>query len=253
MDFALKENGLKGGHMLIEELTSPNFESHVKEIKTVIIPLGSIEEHGAHLPLGTDYLQAYEMAKVAAIKRKVFVAPPIPYGLCRSTSEHPGTLSISFDTLRSIIIDIVESLYKNGLRYFIIFSGHAGGTHTAAMIEAGECCLKRLEGAQIAVINLIDIAKDVWYPLVENKKDSHAGEVETSLMLYLRPHLVLDKYKEEYPSFPKGILVRDKKRYWPGGVWGDPTKASVEKGKKLFDTGVNALIKLIDQIENNGI
>jgi len=71
--------------------------------------------------------------------------------------------------------------------------------------------------------------------LIETEGDSHAGEIETSRIMYLYPHLVKGTSAREFPCFPKGILVRDKRKYWSNGVWGDPSKASVEKGKLIHD------------------
>lgn len=87
--------------MLIEEMTMAEFEEGLKLTRTVYIPFGSIEEHGNHLPLSTDTIQAYEVGKKAALLIPLFVAPPIHYGSCRSTSCHPGTISISTSTLKN--------------------------------------------------------------------------------------------------------------------------------------------------------
>jgi len=80
--------------MLMENITSKEFEELKKDTKTVIIPIGSIEAHGPHLPLATDLYTIYEICKLVAQKIKVLVAPPLYYGLCRSTKPLPGTLSL---------------------------------------------------------------------------------------------------------------------------------------------------------------
>ena len=87
--------------MLMSQLTMPEFEAALAKTTTVIIPFGSVEEHGPHLPLGTDTCHAVAVAERAARLYPVLVAPSVPYGLCRSTSEHPGTLSISGKYLES--------------------------------------------------------------------------------------------------------------------------------------------------------
>src|SRR5512144_1071025 len=106
--------------MIMEEMTMREFEEGLKVTRTIYIPFGSVEEHGSHLPLSTDTIQAYEVGKKAALQIPLFVAPPIHYGNCRSTSRHPGTLSISTTTLKCLLKDIVISLRSHGLKNFIV-------------------------------------------------------------------------------------------------------------------------------------
>ena len=127
--------------MILEEMSMKEFEQQIKKHRTVIIPFGSLEAHGPHLPLGTDTTEVYEIAKGVARSMPVFVAPPLPYGVCRSTSRHPGTVGIAPDTLRLCVRDVVKGLYANGLRKFAIISGHASSLHLSALEEAGESLL----------------------------------------------------------------------------------------------------------------
>ncbi len=235
--------------MILEEITMSEFAEGLEKTRTVVIPYGSVEEHGFHLPLSTDTIHIYEIARAASVKKPFFVAPPVHYGLCRSTSGHPGTITIKGETLRKITRDIVISFYAQGLRNFILISGHAGGTHLAAITDAGEELLSICPEAKIAVLSILDLIGNVSQGLVETPGDSHAGEVETSIMLYLRPHWVKGLSPEEYPAFPKPILVRNKRKFWPNGVWGNPSKASPEKGKTLFRLVSDKLIEMVQTIE----
>lgn len=237
--------------MIIEELTMSEFALGLERTRTVLIPFGSTEEHGTHLPLATDTLHAVEVGRRLAQRRPIFIAPPIHYGVCRSTSDHPGTVSISTATLRALTIDIVTSLYRQGLRQVVLLTGHAGGTHTATLIDAGEELLQRLPELKIAVLTEFMLASREGKGIIETAGDSHAGEIETSRMLHSHPHLVKGRGEEEYPSFPTGILVRNKRRYWPGGVWGDPTKATAEKGARLEEAVVGALERLVAELESS--
>ena len=113
--------------MLLEELTMPQVEAALAAgCRTVYIPFGALEEHGPHLPLSTDTIQAYQVGKRAAELIPLFVAPPIPYGNCRSTNCHPGTVSISTTTLRGLLKDLVRSFYRQGMRNVVVLTGHAG-------------------------------------------------------------------------------------------------------------------------------
>lgn len=236
--------------MIIEEMTMSEFEAGLKRTRTVLIPFGSVEEHGPHLPLSTDTIEACEVARKAAQRIPLFVAPPLHYGNCRSTACHPGTVSITTTTLKLLFIDIVSSLYSHGLRTFVALSGHAGGAHCMALQEAGEELLLRFHDCEIAVLTEFILAREEGRGLIETPGDAHAGEIETSRILHSHPHLVKGSAEKEFPSFPVGMLVRDKRRYWPGGVWGDPGKASAEKGERLENLVVGKLVELIQMLES---
>ena len=137
--------------MLLEEITMPEFIAGLAATKTVLIPFGATEEHGSHLPLGTDTFQAADVCRLLAGQRKLFVAPAVAYGVCRSTGDHPGTVSITTETLKALAIDLVRSFYRQGLRNVVLLSGHAGGTHNAALLDAGEVLLRELPELKIAV------------------------------------------------------------------------------------------------------
>ncbi|BCR04979.1 creatinine amidohydrolase [Desulfuromonas versatilis] len=235
--------------MIIEELTMDEFEAGLERTRTVLIPFGATEEHGTHLPLATDTLQAVEIGRRLAERRPVFIAPPIHYGVCRSSSDHPGTITIRTETLKALALDLVESLYRQGMRNVIMLSGHAGGTHNAALLDAGEEMLRRHPELKLAVLTEYVLAAGEGKGIIETEGDSHAGEIETSRILHSHPHLVKGRGEREFPSFPAGILVRDKRRYWPGGVWGDPTKASAEKGARIEEVVLAALEKLVARLE----
>jgi creatinine amidohydrolase len=235
--------------VIIEEMTMTEFEAGLALSRTVLIPFGSVEEHGPHLPLSTDTIEAYEVCRKASQRMPLFVAPPIHYGNCRSTACHPGTVSISTATLKALFKDIVTSLRGHGLRNFVALSGHAGGAHNMALQDAGEELIRRFDDIEVAVVTEYDLARDEGRSLIETPGDAHAGEIETSRILHSHPQLVKGSAPREFPSFPRGILVRDKRCYWPGGVWGDPGKATAEKGARLEELVVTRLLALVRELE----
>lgn len=235
--------------MLMEEITMPEFEAGLTATRTVLIPFGATEEHGRHLPLGTDTFQAADVCRRLAQQREVFVAPSVPYGVCRSTGDHPGTVSITTETLKALAIDLVRSFYRQGLRNVVLLSGHAGGTHNAALLDAGESLLRELPEVRIAVATEYALAYEAGKGIIETPGDCHAGEIETSRILATRPHLVKGSSPAEMSAFPGFILVRDKRRYWPGGVGGNPSRASADKGRQLEALVVAALGRLVDALE----
>jgi creatinine amidohydrolase len=234
-----------------EEMNMPEFEAVRDQEQPVLLPVGSLEEHGPHLPLGTDTLHALEVARRVAALRPAIVAPPVFYGLCRSTREHPGTVSLQGDTLRALIRDLGREFYRQGLRRLILISGHAGGTHISALLEAGESLLAELADLRLAVVNILDLLHEVLAAkehLLATRGDAHAGEVETAVMLAAYPGLVRGRAPAEWPNFPKYRLVRDKRRYWPGGVWGDPGPAAAAQGEEILAAEALRLSQLVDEL-----
>lgn len=235
--------------MFLETITMPEFIDGLKRTTTVIIPFGTIEEHGSHLPLSTDTIQAVEVARMASEQAPAFVAAPIHYGVCTSTAQHPGTVGITAETLRRLTKDVVRSLYRHGLRGFILASGHGGSLHYAAMREVAEELIYELADSKFAVFAIYDMVKWEAEDLIETKHDSHAGELETSDILYLRPELVKGRDAESYPRRTDPFVARDKMKLWPTGVWGDPGKASAEKGKKSIELMTAKLVEVIRTME----
>ena len=235
--------------MILENITMAEFKRHLKKTKTIIFPFGTIEEHGGHLPLNTDTLIVYEILKRVVNRRKVFLAPPVYYGVCTSTSQHPGTIGITPSTLRRLTYDIVRDSYQKGLRTFFLITGHGGGLHSSAMKETAERLIEELKGVKIAVVCPYDILYKELSELADTSNDSHAGEIETSLVLSLAPDLVKGRAQEDYPKLPKPFVVKNKLKYWRSGVWGNPEKASREKGEKAIELIVDKIIGIIDQAE----
>ncbi len=236
--------------MILCHMTMKEFEAGLNLTRTAILPLGSVEEHGRHLPLSTDTLQVWEVARRTAERVPVFVAPPVHYGYCRSTRDHPGTLSISTGTLRALIFDIGGSLYRHGVRGLILASGHAGGLHVAAMEEAGERLVEHFHTLEVAALCEYRWAQEEGAGgIVETPDDGHAGEIETSRILALDLDLVQGMSPEEYPKFQKPFIPREKRPSWPGGVWGDPSKGTAEKGEALYARSTERMVALVREME----
>ena len=234
---------------ILENITMNDFKKYLKQTKTIIFPFGTIEEHGRHLPLNTDSLIIQEVLKSVAKRKKFFLAPVVYYGVCTTTKDHPGTISITPETLRRLSADLVMGAYKKGLRNFLLISGHGGSLHMSALKETAEILVEKLGGIKIAVFSPYDLLWKELSEIAETANDSHAGELETSMMLYLSPELVKGRAPEEYPKIPKPFSVKDKVKYWPGGVWGNPKKASAEKGKKAIKLMTDKIAEILDRIE----
>ncbi|MEW6418321.1 MAG: creatininase family protein [Nitrospirota bacterium] len=234
---------------ILENITMIEFKKYLRKTKTIVFPFGTIEEHGRHLPLNTDSLIIQEILKLVAKRRRFFLAPIVYYGVCTSTRDHPGTIGITPETLRRFALDLVMEAYKKGLRNFILISGHGGGLHISALRETAEVLVEKLNDIKIAVISPYDLLRKELSEVAETPDDSHAGELETSMMLYLSPELVKGAAPEEYPKIPRPFIVKNKVKYWPGGIWGDPKKASIEKGKKAIKIIADKIIEILEKIE----
>ncbi|OGP14366.1 MAG: creatinine amidohydrolase [Deltaproteobacteria bacterium GWA2_54_12] len=238
--------------MLVGEITMSEFKKAVKKSSVLIVPFGTVEAHGTHLPLNTDTLVIREaVRKVAERNMSVFMAPPIQYGVCTSTGPHPGTIGITASSLRLLASDIVKSGYAQGFRNIILVSGHGGSIHVSALKEVAEELVARIEGLKMAAFSIYEVIGREAAEIAETKGDSHAGELETSLVLHLAPRLVKGRSKEEYPDFPRPLVVKDKLKYWPGAVWGDPGKATAEKGERLFNAMVDKLEEVAGRLERS--
>jgi creatinine amidohydrolase len=236
-----------------DELTMPEAEKAAKDGKVVIIPCGSIEEHGTHLPLCTDSLQAEYVALGVAQKTGCLVAPPLRYGLCNSTRNFPGTITISFDSLRSIMTDILEDFVRNNFKRLLVITGHAGGSHMTALKLAAKTVITRHQNEKdrprIMVCSDYDFAFDLR-GVEFDSRDSHAGTIETSRLMAIQPELLKGKGEPSFPDMPRFEITPDPERYFPSGVMGDPTVASSEKGQKINDYVIEQIVKLVKELEH---
>jgi creatinine amidohydrolase len=249
IEFSYPTTGLKEKPMELMWMTMEDVRKEQKAGTPVIVPFGTVEQHGSHLPLSTDTLQASAVATKAAERVKVIVAPPVHYGQCSSTRNHPGTVTLSGDTLRSVAKDIITSVASHGFMRIILFSGHAGRIHMAALREAAEACVQANSALRLAVICDLDLVKEVSGDLLATPRDGHAGEIETSRMMYLHPDSVGEPPEEEYPQLPAGQVVPDPENYWPGGVWGNPRAADAQKGRTIVERSAEALAKIVQSLE----
>ena len=243
---------------LWETMKWPEIEARLKFVDTAILPCGAIEQHGPHLPVDVDYFDAYYMAKKVAekcAKPKPFVLPPIPYGVSYHHSEFKGTISVTNNALSALIYDIGMSLAHNGIKKLVILNGHGDNkptlTYAAQMINRDAkifVCVETGETSDVDLYNLIDTPNDI-----------HAGEIETSTTLALRPELVdMDKAVDEtldldneYLDFTSQRGVNwyvHTRRISHSGVMGNAQKATVEKGEKMWAISIDKMVEFIESI-----
>ena len=234
----------------LEYMTWEEVDKALHKTKTIILPFGSTEEHGYHLPLSTDYLVAYEIAKRVAEKNNVLVAPPICYGVCRMGRDFPGTITIGIDTLRGLVRDIITSIYDQGFRNIIILSGHLGGAHIIGIEIEAQKIKREYDDIKIAIIRSDRILKKLPDGVIEDDFFGHAGEIETSLMLALAPDLVrTEKRTSEIPAFPDHMVISDPRKFMSSGIIGNATKANLQKGNKILEILIQGIVEVIEKID----
>lgn len=242
----------KKGKLWFDELSTEETEKVAEEGKAIIIPCGSVEEHGSHLPLCTDSLQAEHVALEAARKADCLVAPPLRYGVCNSTRNFPGTVTITFDSLRSIMTDVLEDFIRNGFRRLLVITGHAGRSHMTALKLAAKTVVSKhkneAERPRIMVCSDYDFAFDLRGKDFD-ERDSHAGTIETSRVMAIRSDLIKGKGKRNFPKMPRFEVVPDPEKYFPSGVMGDPTIASAEKGQRINEHVIEQVVKLVEELK----
>ena len=233
-----------GVTMRVEDMKSPEFKAAVDADPVVIVPVGALEEHGAHLPLGTDTLQPLAVIDAAAERAGALVMPMLGYGLCSSTRNFPGTVSLSFDTLRGFARDVVMELARNGVRRVLFVSGHAGRMHMAALKLGAEDAVHAVS-EELVVLVLSDY--DFAYERGDmGEDDGHGGMLETSRVLALRPDLVGRDRPVCHPVFPRFRIMKDSSPLFPEGIHGDTTGANAEYGELVNKDIVESLVQTVE-------
>jgi creatinine amidohydrolase/Fe(II)-dependent formamide hydrolase-like protein/7-cyano-7-deazaguanine synthase in queuosine biosynthesis len=246
-----------------EKMSWVEIEERLKLVDTAILPCGSIEQHGPHLPVDIDYFDAVYLAKKVAeacSAPRPFLLPPIPFGVSYHHDDFKGTISISNNALSQLVYDIGINLAKQGIKKLIILNGHGDNAPTlnyaAQMIN---------RDAQIFVtIDTGETSDDDISRLIETPNDIHAGEIETSTTLAIRPDLVkMELAKDTTLGFGSTYLDYSSARSVPWyvhtkritetGVMGNPTKASAEKGKRIWEIMIAHLVSFVEEIKSRNL
>jgi creatinine amidohydrolase len=240
--------------VLLETLSWDEAEKILTPDTVVVIALGAeSKEHGRHLQLNNDFLMAEYFKKrvLASAAANVVVAPTINYSFYPAFLEYPGSTSLTMDTARAMITDIVHSLAHYGPRRFYILNT---GISTLRPLAQASSDLSK-DGI---VLHYLDLTKDD--PVEKKLRRSggtHADEIETSMMLYMAPESVRMKKaaRDLNPNQPGG-LTRDPKgngTYSPTGAWGDPTLATREKGQAVVESLATTILKDIDDLQQTSL
>lgn len=209
----------------------------------LILPVGALIQHGPHLPIGTNRQIAEAVAQEVSRRSETLLAPTFPYGVWSPGKEsYAGTAGVRRKTLHRVLNELLAKWEDHGIEEFLLLTAYQHEAHLDALLMA------MTSGATLTVVNLLTI--DAGDLLDGSPTSEHAGELETSLMLYLAPGLVhLDRATDVAPD------ARTYRRYAQGrvatpppgsrGVLGFPSRASAEKGKAVFARYVESLTELL--------
>jgi creatinine amidohydrolase len=237
---------------MIDEVSSwVDVESYIRgsSFPVAILPIGSVEAHGPHLPLITDSIIAEAIAKEVGKRLNAFVLPVLHYGTLWSLKDFPGSTWIERDTLTRAIYEIGAVVATHGFKLFVTINAHIGNNDSVR--EGLRALIKDYPHLNILMFNP-DIIFENARKYVESKPwykmYYHADEIETSLLLFLAPETVkVDKAIKEYPSIPLNMDYKfiPWRQLTSSGVIGDPTMASSDKGKKIFEDVVDKIVEAI--------
>ncbi len=213
------------------ELRRTEIEELAKANAVVIIPVGSTEQHGNHLPVNVDISCCYAIAQRAAQSINEFpvlVLPPIWMGFSPQHMIFPGAITLKHHTFVEVLTQVAASVHAHGFKKILILNGHGGN---AGIVNS--LCLKLthedgIPTATYTYWQMPPVTEEMKRISQTDEGIGHAGEMETSLQLYLQPELV---------DIGSAVQVP--------GVMGDPTSASREKGEHIVNTAVNALVKIL--------
>lgn len=226
--------------------------------KVVLLPTGSTEQHGPHLPLDVDVFLSetvcLEVGKRAP--EKVLVLPPISYGLNLHHIDFPGTIHIEPETFIAFCLNITKSVAYHGFKKIILVNGHGSNTPLIDLV-ARKTVLAT--DSLCAAVNYLALAVKEFKEVRETEIMAHADEIETSLYLHLAPERVrmeravadndvVGSYMSSDSTSKYPVRFNDFWGRWTQkGVHGDPRPATAEKGKVVFEAAVSKLLGIVDE------
>lgn len=261
----------EGKPLILQEMTWTDVRDYLATNDMVIIPLGSTEQHGPHMPLGTDFYEAIEMSNQISARTGVVVAPVVLAGYSEYHSGFSGTLSLKPETMEQALFETAEMLMKYGFRRFLFFNYHGGNR----IVETN--VIHRINQTTEAIAVAIGAGAPFQREGADEFFDEHAGVSETSMMLYLKPELVrmerAEKPKINFTPKMKELLTLGQKYqplmgiFWSSiavpvetkkggasheissnGIWSfsDPKEATKEKGERKVKRIVDQAVEFIE-------
>ena len=243
------------GSSMMTEMTWEAFGEAVKADPVAVIPMGSTELEGPHLPLGVDTIVAEGVARRLDGEPGILIGPTLPVGYSKWFMPFPGTITLETDTLVRVLREYVQSLAQHGIKRFVFLNAHRGNN---ACVESAARSLVADHALRVAMLSIWKLANDlsaVHDRAIEEGRFTHAGEIMTSAVMALAPHTVIaDRMDAEAVKSPPEsafkvknslgetefqnsvqIIYQDIRDVTEFGTMGDPGAASAAKGEMIIN------------------
>lgn len=237
--------------MMFEYENSIDIKEKIQQAPTAILPIGAVEAHGPHLPLGTDNFLAVEMAKKLSSEINSFILPTLPYGQVWSLRNFPGSITVSNQSMINMIVDIGVSLWQQGFTTFIMMNGHLGNQN--ALKDVARILYEKVP--DLKTYYFFYPGMNIYADEVRENQSAHAVyfhacEIETSYMLYLAPeHVQMDRAITDIPNIPidADVTPTPWETFTKSAVLGDATSATQEKGEYILTRVIQNMVKILRQ------
>ncbi len=253
-------NGATPEPVVLANLTSPQAGEALQSLEMVVIPVGAHEQHGPALPVSTDALTATVLSTLAGtlLAPRVGVAPTIPWGVSWHHFGRPGTISLKEETLASIVVDTIDSLYRQGVQRFVLVNTHGG--NTAALTIAAERAKRDLGVPLVVPVYAYSLLANAARDVMGDEAPGHAGGDEASAIMAIRPDLVATDRLEESHQQPDlqrarrivaaagGTLPVMMHKLSTTGATGDASNASAEFGNIILGQAANQLRAILEEL-----
>ena len=236
--------------MQLEHITTYDVQTYLERKKTIILPFGSTEQHGPHLPMGTDALIAEAIAIEAGKRSQTMVAPVAPLGFSPGLHPHfAGTITLQAITYLQLVQDILRSLHNAGFSDFLLLTGH--GLNYSPLKTA---VLDFLNTANARALVMGYWEFEELQPLLEPGDGVHCTILETAIMLHLHGELVdMSKSRDEYKK-ARFLLGTDYiKHISASGVIAETTKATAANGERYFNAAIAGMLRVLSRFDHDAI
>lgn len=225
-------------------------EIEKSNVDTAVLPIGSTEQHGPHLPIGTDYMIAEKVAAAVSERIGGLLLPALPISTCREHKGGKGSIWMNSDTFYHMLKDIAECLKIQGFRRLVLIIAHGGVFIAGPTVREINIDNEDIKLIRVDLVNFISSLE--MGQILEFNNNLHACEYETSLMLYLYEELVRkDKIEDCVPSVPRDFLnYAPILKFSKNGVWGKPSLADAQKGEHIFSLLVQKSVDYINEVNS---
>ena len=225
-------------------MDSRSWEARIRTNPLLILPVGALEAHGPHLPLGADQMQAEATAHDLGERLGAVIAPTIAYGVAPEASLFSGTVSLPIHELEQTAAGVLGEFARMGVRRLLVLSGHAERGHMAALREAADFTMRRYPASRIVVLSDYDFVYELRGSLAP-PTDGHGGLLETSRVLAIAPNSV-GATRPVVPQRGDPFLPGPQRSdVWPESVVGDTRGASAEIGQRIQEHVLQRLAETV--------